>query len=57
MTSYSNVCWVPETSIPYVNREETCVLEKREGERERHMLVLVRVAAAQTEAGAFLFLG
>lgn len=40
----------------YVNREEACVPGKREGERGYHMLVLVRVAATQTEAGACLFL-
>lgn len=33
------------------------MLEKREGERGNHMLVCVRVVAAQTEAGGFLFLG
>lgn len=54
MASYSNVCWILETSVPYVNKEEACELEK---ERGHHMLVLVRVAAAPTEAGAFLFLG
>lgn len=56
MASHLNVCWVPETSMPYVNREEACVLEKRGG-GVSNMLVLVRVAVAQTEAGAFLFLG
>lgn len=57
MARYSNVWWVPETSMPNVNKEEACTLEKREGERGRHMLVFVRVAAVQTEAGVFLFLG
>lgn len=55
--SYSNVCCVPETLMPVVNKEEACMLEKREQERGLHMPVLVRVSAVQTERTVFLFLG